>query len=80
MFKGSDVMDYHELDKMAQRARRETETFINTNIHNQTKEWPRICRSQLFMENTRKSPCTLGQNNCVRDDYNFDTQVLEAIS
>ena len=73
MFNGSDLMDIHELDKMSQRARQETETFINTNMHNQTKEWPRMGRSQLFMENT------FGQGDCTQNICNFDTQVLEAI-
>ncbi len=73
-------MDYHELDIMAHRARLETEAFINTNIQNHTKKWPRICRSQIFIENTRKIPSTPGQNKSERNDCNFDTQILSCIT
>jgi hypothetical protein len=76
-------VDYHELDIMALRARSETEAFININFQNYRKKWPLICRSQIFMENTSKNPC-LGQINykhmSERNDYNFDTQILDAIS
>ena len=69
-------MDYHELDIMAQRARNEAEAFINTNIHNRMKKWPRICSSQIFLDQTTKIPCTIGQKN----DCNFDTQILSSIT
>ena len=76
-------MDYHELDIMAHRARLETEAFINTNIQNHTKKWPRICRSQIFIENTQKITSNHGKkyykNKTERNDCNSDTQILSCI-
>lgn len=43
-FKGSHIMDYEEFVKMSEKARRETEDFINHYIHDQGKRWPLICR------------------------------------
>jgi hypothetical protein len=37
-------MDYEEFVKMSEKARRETEDFINHYIHDQGKRWPLICR------------------------------------
>ena len=75
-----ELMDYYESDIMANRARRETEAFINNNIHNHTKKWPRICHSQIFIENTNKSPSNNRQNKNEKSDSNFDTQILSCIA
>jgi len=38
-------MDYQEFINMGQKARRETEDFINHHIHDQRRRWPVICHS-----------------------------------
>ena len=38
-------MDYEELVTIGQKARRETEEFINHNIHDERKRWPVIYRA-----------------------------------
>lgn len=43
--KGQD-MDSKELDKIAQKARRETEDFLNNHIHDSAKGWPVSCPSR----------------------------------
>jgi len=77
-------MDYYESDIMAYKAKLETEAFINNNINNHTKKWPRICRSRIFIENTYKIPSNHEQkyykNKRERKDCNFDTQVLSCIA
>ena len=77
-------MDYQELETMALRARSETEAFINTNLQDHRKKWPRNCRSQIFTEDTDKIPCMPGHRSyesiTAPGDCNFDTQILNALS
>jgi len=40
-------MDYQEFVERGQRARRETEDFINSYIHDRRNGWPLICHSGL---------------------------------
>ena len=45
-------MDYQEFIKMGQKARRETEDFINRYIHDQRRRWPVICHSTRTEQDT----------------------------
>ena len=48
----SRIMDYQEFIKMGQKARRETEDFINHHIHDQRRRWPVICHSTRIKKDT----------------------------
>lgn len=51
-------MDYEEFVKMSEKARRETEDFINHHIHDQTKNWPVICCPEQFKQDSpQMKPC-----------------------
>jgi hypothetical protein len=45
-------MDYQEFINMGQKARRETEDFINHHIHDQRRKWPVICHSTRTGQDT----------------------------
>jgi hypothetical protein len=69
-------MDYQEFAERGQRARRETEDFINSYIHDHGKRWPTVChfgqdtqeavQRNLFGACSARLPCQLSVRTEVR--------------